>query len=447
VTRDFVTFDYRGVSLPHGTAADPDLNAYTGSVVEADGVHHLFYTGHNPAILVPGANVPAQVVMHATSTDGMQSWAKHPEHTFGAPETGHEPWDWRDPFVFRPDPAGPWRMLLAARTDSGPQRRRGFIAQCVSDDLITWQHAEPFWAPQRYVTHECPDVFQMGDWWYLVYSEFSEKFTTRFRVARTPHGPWEMPSVDTVDGRAFYAAKTAGLDGRRYFVGWIPTKEGDSDDGAWQWAGDLTAHEAAQEPDGGLRFFLPREVRESFGTQLPVRFEPVLGHWQADGDGSAAAVPDGFAVQVSEAALPEQALISLTVDIAADTTECGVVLRASEDADEGYMVRLEPRAGRMVFDRWPRKLTGPMQWQISGDVPHVVELERPADLRPGKHRLEIIHDGTALVAYLDDSVALSARTYDRPAGRLGLFVGEGTATFTDVSVRIRQSQSLEEEEK
>ena len=446
VTSDFVTFEYRGVSLPHGTADDADLNAYTGSIVESDGVHHVFYTGHNPSVLVPGSDIPAQVVMHATSADGMRTWVKHPDHTFGAPEDGHERWDWRDPYVFRPDPSGPWRMLLAARTDNGPDRRRGFIAQCVSDDLISWRYAEPFWAPQRYVAHECPDVFQVGDWWYLVYSEFSEKFTTRYRVSRSPLGPWQVPTLDTVDGRAFYAAKTVERDGRRFFVGWIPTKEGDADDGAWQWAGDLAAHESAQDSDGGLRFFLPQEVRSTFATTLPIEFRSVFCQWQASCGGSAASVPDGLAVRVSDAELPAQVLISLTIDIGPDTTECGVVLRSSDDADEGYIIRLEPRAGRMVFDKWPRLRTGAMQWQISGDVPHAVELERIAALPTGRHRLEILHDGSALVAYLDDAVALSARTYDRPSGRLGLFVGEGTASFTDVSVRIRQSPSLEEEE-
>jgi beta-fructofuranosidase len=134
---------------------------------------------------------------------------------------------------------------------------------------------------------------------------------------------------------------------------------------------------------------------------------------------------------------PEQFLLELTIEIGAGTTECGVILRASADGDEGYVVRLEPRVGRMVFDRWPRKHTGLGQWQISGDISHEVELERPIEIKPGRHRLSVLVDRTVCVAYLDDKVAMSARMYDRPKGGIGHFVGEGAATFTDVSIATR----------
>ena len=41
-------------------------------------------------------------------------------------------------------------------------------------DLKSWEVREPFWTPGLYFTHECPDLFRMGDWWYLVFSKFSE---------------------------------------------------------------------------------------------------------------------------------------------------------------------------------------------------------------------------------------------------------------------------------
>ena len=86
------------------------------------------------------------------------------------------------------------------------------------------------------------------------------------------------------------------------------------------------------------------------------------------------------------------------------------------DGDEGYVLRLEPKRGRMVFDRWPRQVTGDAQWQISGDVPFEIELERPCDLAPGEHTLEVVVDGDLCVAVLDRQVALSTRLYDRRRG-------------------------------
>lgn len=263
VRDDLVGLDDLGLAFPSGGPDAADFNVYTGSIVrDPDGTHHMFYTGQNPQRL--GADgLALQLVMHATSTDDMATWQRHPELTFGA-TPGYETADWRDPFVFRDDEAGLWRMLVTARHAAGPERRRGVIAQCVSRDLTTWEPAEPFWDPHRYLAHECPEVFQWGDWWYLVYSEFSEAFTTRYRMARSPRGPWLVPEFDTLDGRAYYAAKSAALGDRRLFFGWIATREGELDDGPWQWAGTLSILEATQRADGTLAFHPTPELLASF---------------------------------------------------------------------------------------------------------------------------------------------------------------------------------------
>ena len=261
-TEDFVSFADQGLALATGEGQSAeDHNCYTGSIVrDEQGGHHLFYTAQNPKIL-GGDGLPLQLVAHATSAHGMATWTKHPEHTFGA-TPGYEASDWRDPFVFR-HPDGRWHMLLATRHLTGPERRRGVIARCVSDDLVTWEAAEPFWDPRRYITHECPEVFQWGQWWYLVYSEFSDRFVTRYRMARGPEGPWEAPAHDTLDGRAWDAAKSATRDGRRFFFGWIASRADQRDDGAWQWAGSLSTLEALQREDGTLAMRPPTELLDS----------------------------------------------------------------------------------------------------------------------------------------------------------------------------------------
>jgi beta-fructofuranosidase len=308
------------------------------------------------------------------------------------------------------------------------------VAQCTSWDLATWEVVEPFWDPALYVTQECPEVFRLGDWWYLVYSEFSERFTTRYRMSRDPLGPWRLPATDdSLDGRAFYAAKSAADEaGRRFAIGWIPTKVGETDDGAWEWAGAMTVHELVQRSDGALDVRLPDTVRASFTEEHRLTFAPVLGAWDRLG----VVVPDGHACAVA-GPLPDTFLLTVDVDVEAGTAAVGVVLRSGDDGDEGYVVRLEPRVGRLTFDRWPRRRTGEAQWQISGDVPQAIELERAVDLPAGPHRLEVLVDGTAFTAYLDDRVAMSGRMYDKRDGGLGLFVTEGHATFTDVRLRRR----------
>lgn len=463
-TTDFVTYDYVGEVLPHGGPDEQDLHAYTGSVLEADGTHHLFYTGSNPAFRDEETGQVLQAVMHAVSTD-LVNWTKLPDDTFYAPRDRYDPADWRDPFVYRtPDGSG-YTMLLAARARSGPSRRRGCVARAVSADLSEWKVTEPFSAPARFLTHECPDLFELNGRWYLVYSEFSERFTVRYRVSDGPDGPWRAPGDDSLDGRAYYAAKTAADDeGRRYAFGWIPTRLDLRDEGPWEWAGDLAVHELTAREDGTLTAKLPETVRRHLAEEVPPAQVPpseetsadrkpsptppagpvaVTGDWRLTPMTAAVTTGDGLAT-ARLAELPPRCRVTATVRFTPGTKECGLVLRGSEDCDEGYFVRLEPHLGRLVYDRWPRTAAGPAQWHIAGDVPHAVELERPAALDPSvPHRLEVIVDDSAAVAYLDGTVAMSFRMYDRRTGCLGLFVGDGSAEFSDVRVFTAPRKSQE----
>lgn len=428
-TDDLRHFDEVGTALPAGQLDDPDFNAYTGSVVRDEhGVHHLFYTGQNPRHFGADGR-PLQLVMHATSTDGMQSWRRHLDHTFGAAK-GYESGDWRDPFVLRDEEAGLWRMLITARHDAGPDRRRGVIAQAVSSDLMTWEVVEPFWDPRRYVAHECPEVFEWNGWWYLVYSEFSDSFATRYRMSRSLTGPWLVPPHDTLDGRAFYAAKSAARGERRLFFGWIASREEGRDDGPWQWAGTLSVLEARQRPDGTLDFGPTDELLDVFDTAATLAVSGLTTPGLLDASGRHVAV-------TSDTLLPETCHVSWRFRISDDTQETGLLLRASADCDTAYVLRLEPTRSRMVLDRWPRRRTGSEQWQISGDVPHVVELERPCDLSPGVHTLDVVLDGDICVASLDRAVTLSTRLYDLPTGHLGVFATEGTVHVESLTVHTR----------
>src|SRR5699024_92900 len=207
---------------------------------------------------------------------------------------------------------------------------------------------------------------------------------------------------------------------RSFFFGWIATRENECDDGAWQWAGTLSALEAVQNPDGTLAFRIPPEVLESHTAQsdaaLTVRD---------------VVAPTSHGVAVGARDLPPSFTARIDLELTEGTREAGILLRTDDEGERGYALRLEPAAGRMVLDRWPRRITGTEQWQVSGDVPHVLELERPADLSGPHHRLDIVLDRDILVAGLDGHVVLSTRLYDHEQGRLGIFA-------TDGSVRVHE---------
>ena len=422
VTRDFVEFQELGEAIPRGAAEAQDANIFTGSALEAGGSFHIFYTGHNGTF--PQAGRPAQAVMHATSPD-LVHWSK--DGAFPpllAPE-GYEPHDWRDPFVFWNEQAGEYWMLLGARKAQGPSRRRGCTALLASPDLARWEQREPLWAPDLYYMHECPDLFRWGEWWYLVYSTFSERMATHYRLSRSLEGPWLAPANDTFDGRAYYAAKTAGDGERRFIFGWLPTREGERDDGNWQWGGSLVVHELTQQADGALGVRAPASLLGLFTQRQRLQPRPVLGGWGISAwrlSGGAAGRHSALAV----APLPECCLVETTLAYAQGTAGCGLMLRASADLDEGYQLRLEPGWQRLVFDRWPRP----------GDQPHMIE--RPLPMQAGDPiTLRVMVEGTCLVAYANDRVALSCRMYDHRGGELGLFASEGEVDFAGTVVKTR----------
>jgi beta-fructofuranosidase len=418
VTKDFVTFTDYGEILARGAIDDQDLYVFTGCVIHAQGQFHIFYTGHNPYWRLAGR--PEQAILHAVSDD-LYHWQKIPGHIWKAPADRYEQHDWRDPFVFWNPTAQEYWMAVAVRLKDGPSRRRGCTGLCASKDLVTWEVREPLYAPDLYYTHECPDIFQIGDWWYLLFSEFSEACVTRYRMARSVSGPWLTPDVDTFDGRAFYAAKTAGGEGRRYLFGWNPTQTGAVDYADWNWGGNLVVHEIFQHPDGALGVRIPPTVRRFFGVEKPARCESAFKTHLPAGN-ELRLESKGVFRCASLGHLPRVAMLEVNAVFSQPTQGFGVMLRHSQDFESGYYVRIEPNRQRLVFDSWPRR----------GDLPHMLELERPLQISAGQpvHMLIYVND-TLCEVYVNNQVAMSARMYNHRVGNWGFFASEGIVSFTD----------------
>ena len=321
-------------------------------------------------------------------------------------------------------------MLLAARLTEGPSRRRGCTALCVSKDLKTWTEREPFYAPGLFFTHECPDLFRLGDWWYLLFSEFSERHVTRYRMSRSLAGPWYAPAgpEDTLDGRAWYAAKTASDGERRFAFGWNATREGEKDYRPWQWGGNLVVHELLQAVDGALAVNVPEMVDAALDTPVPFSFEPGLGMFMDSGHTVTLGASGAFGCAMG-GALPDLCKIELSISFDMHTRSCGLMLRSSDDFETSYYIRLEPHRNRLVFDSWPRP----------GDVAQMAELERPLTLTPGVPvDISVFVEGTVCEIYAGGRIAMSTRLYNLPSGKWGVFATEGVASFHEVRLFTRQ---------
>lgn len=423
-TRDFVQYTEHGPCYIEGG---------TGCVLRVDGLYHLFY-----CIFPPGR----QLICHAISRDS-RTWETIAADTFGPDATIYDPRDWRDPFVFWNEEAGEYWMLLSGSV-KGPSNRRGCVALCASRDLQHWEGRPPLYAPAIHISaHECPDLFQINDWWYLVYSAYTDRFATYYRMSRSSAGPWLSPPEDTFDGRAFYAAKSCSDGRRRYLFGWNPTKSENLfgwnppayaglDYNTWDWGGSLVVHEIRQRADGTLAVQVPETVDQAFSQSLPLSFAARLGAWEIRDDHLSVAAPASFACALAQE-LPGQCKLSLSITFQETTRACGIMLRSNEDLDQAYYIRLEPNRDRIVFR------SAIMYSEQGGKTfPYEVELERPLRLLPNKpYHIRIFVDDTVCEVYVEDEIAMSARLYDLRAGVWGVFVSEGSATFDQVCVETR----------
>ena len=252
---------------PSGTV-DGD-GVWTGSVVEHERKYHFFYTGHR---LEDGLSY--QRICHATSDD-MIRWTKDASNPVVSPDPQqYETVDWRDPFVFWNDSTGCYTMLIAAREIAGPPQKRGCLAVAQSKELRSWELVEAIWT--RPLTHcmECPEVFQLGDYWYLVFSRYSEHAQTSYRVAKSIDGPWEYRQHDSIEDRRFYAARSASDGTRRVTFAWAHDRTNHGENAPWEWGGRFASpRELVSLPDGTLVTRLPPEVVASYSRPVEFGFE------------------------------------------------------------------------------------------------------------------------------------------------------------------------------
>ncbi|MDU5945887.1 MAG: glycoside hydrolase family 32 protein [Paenibacillus macerans] len=435
-TKNGLDFEDHGVALPNGGETEPDRNAYTGSVIkDQNGMYHLFYTGHNPNPEFCVDGKPLQVVLKATGTDGI-NWTKDTNFKLYGDGVIYEKFDWRDPFVFFNEERQEYWMLVTSRLMNSSEKKGGCIALLTSGDLVHWQYREPFYNPDKYITMECPDYFQMGDWHYLVYSTFSEKFVTHYKKSKTIEGVYTSPIPDTFDGRGFYAAKTASDGRQRYAFGWVPSKRGASDYGDWEWAGTLVVHEVYQSGNGDLLVRMPQAVYEHFNSETNLIPEAEKNCRHAENQsGFELESPDGLAYRVFNE-LPSQVLIEAEFTDWKEAKDFGIALRTDKLLDTGYFIKFDPFHNRIAFDMWPRTEPGFFQWQIAGDKPQMIELERP--FRFAEHNrisIKLILEDDILCLYVNDMVAMTTRIYNFKTGHLGFFANEGAVKVQNVRLK------------
>lgn len=422
-TKDFVEYSSCRLVLQNGTPDEQDWHAATGSVCYHEGLFYFYYTGFCEGNRgVEGKY--EQAILRATSKD-LLHWEKDTSFFFAPDERYYEKPHWRDPHVFWNDELDSYCMLITACEKNGAHMRNGCSAVYQSKDILNWKHYKTIYAPRTFVTHECHDCFQIGEWWYLTFSNYSRQWETRYRKSKSFEGPWELPeSDDMLDGRHLYAAKTVSNGSERYLVGWQAIRKDCSDEGKLVWGGNIVVHELIQKSNGDLGVRMPTAIYKSFQTACCLETVKMQGQWENQPQISGN-VQDGFGwVQLGK--MEEECLIDTVLSWESGTRAVGVMFHVDGAMmAEWCQLRLEITHGKFILDRYNK---------IDGDQFFIEE--RPIQYQDNRARIQIIVSGNIIVAYVDD-VALCSRCYDVSVGYAGVFVEYGTVRAEEFSILRR----------
>lgn len=417
-TKDLVNYQEHGTVIKRGTREEHDLYVYTGCVFKHNDLYYIFYTGHNHHL----QNKPAEVVFLCTSKDFV-NWEKVKDFHFSAPS-----WlvqnDFRDPFVFYDEEKKQFAMLLASRLKiEAPISSKGVTIIAYSDNLINWEVSKDlFFDPKSYYTHECPDLFRMGSWYYLVFSEFTDRFVTTYRMSKNLYGPWITPKVNTFDGHAFYAAKSASDGKKRYLFGWNPIKDKEQDDNLWQWGGNIVVHEIVQADDGLLYVKCPDSVKMSYQKELFYKRKLIIGNVEEKNNEIILGNNYGRSIMMN-GEMPEICKIEFDFEITDEVGDFGIIIREGAYINNYYTIRFEPLFNRLSFDKWPRK-------ERTQHTLTDVERYCPLNIN-AKNHIMILAQGSVLEVYVNDKVAMGTRTFDY-RGNWGIYTQSTIVKFSNM---------------
>ncbi len=421
-----------GELLPCGGINEQDAALGTGSTVynEADGLYYTFYTAHAYNISLTGQG---ETVMMATSPD-FKTWTKSPTFMLLGATNGYSSATFRDPCVFKGDD-DVWHMIVATQNGS-----KGVLAEYTSPDLTTWTHAGIFMSMMWDRFYECPDVFKMGDYWYLVYSEqhsairrvqYFKGHTLSDLKACTANdaGIWPDNHEGFLDSRALYAGKTASDGIYRYLWGWCPTRKGKDNTAVGaspdqpEWGGNLVAYQVLQHEDGTLTLGEIPGMKEMFTTvtdcqvmQQSDAVTPINDGYQLAGDSY---------VLFSRLATCNK--ISFTVTTASASDKFGISLVRGSNSAVYYTMVVNPEsetARKINFEQEGADGIG----FIAGIDGY--NFNTPAD---NVYHVTIYTDNSVLVMFINDVCSYTNRIYgiQRNCWSINSY-GNASITVTDI---------------
>lgn len=397
-TDDLISSTFpREVLTASGQANASDQWLGSGSVVKADnGQFHLFYTGHNKNL------TPVEVTMRAESvgTD-LYNWAPAPDEQFSG-SAGYSDYDFRDPMVIWNEQQQNYWMLLTTRYDN-----QAAIGLYTSTDLKNWTPQAPLYLEESALNLEVPDYFTIDDTPFMVYSDQRDQ-SRQVKYLQQVDGVWTKPDFDAVDGRAFYAARTAGTADERLLFGWVPHTEGRMDGNKYDWGGDLMVHQVRQSA-GKLTVELPQKLKLALAEAMAV--EPVWSQGSVSGSNEQVQVGQNAAFTLPKLAVKNR--LSLTLSSAATAAIFGIQLRKVNDDQTATNVFIEINSAEGTVSYKTDSVDSNLNYP---------SVQLPLNVLQGV-ALEVLLDPAAGVGavYINQDKALSFRLYGLADYDVGIY--------------------------
>ena len=438
VSKDLVHWEQLPTALyPSDDENAPDASGiWTGSVIYGEGKYHAFYTGYSLKVRFQ------QTICHATSEDGI-TWVKDPANPVITPLVElYEELDWRDPYVFYNEEEGLYWILISARHKEGPPNRRGAVILYRSKDLVNWEFYGDIYAAGHTNCPECPEMYKIGNTWYLSYSRFSEFVNTIYRVSDSPYGPWRTPTQDGIGGRRFYAAKSMANDeGRRFYFGWAHDRADRSDYGEWYWGGAFCIpHEVKQNHRGELDVMLPEEFKKAISSPIPYTVVPKMGKPEVWDNSLKASSPGRCTYGFFDIGQKKSARLSCNIKIDSVHDYFGFLLKSDSDASICAELRFEPAYQRVGLYSLPMAVD-PFWQQSCQGIPRPTDpgpdgvrvAEKPLEFKPGDViSAEIIIDNDMMEIFIGGKIAFTYRIYRPVDYNFGYILQDASVTFTDI---------------
>lgn len=384
-----------------GDASQQDQWLGSGSILKDQSNNfHLFYTGHNANL------TPVEAVMHAAAADGsLLRWNTQAAPNFSG-TANYSNFDFRDPKVFWNDAEQNYWMLITSRYQSNAA-----IGLYTSTDLKSWTPQSPLYKEASPLNLEVADYLVVGGTSFITYSDQRDA-SRQVKYLQKSGADWVKPAAnDALDGKYFYAGRSASSGTETLMFGWVPHKKGHNDSGIQDWGGDLMIHQMAKTASGELAVMMPEKLKTSMVTALPITLAWTEGTATANATSIELLANSKFVLD----SLADKNRISLKATSANANAVFGVQLREAASGKLAY-IKIDGANDKASFF-----MDGDA---ANSDNPSV---SVPVDLTVGVD-LDIVLDPKAGVGvvYINNFRALSFRLYALPKYQVGVY-SEGSA--------------------